>query len=259
MVLLDFTTLAQQCAPTVAHQTMAAVAASESSFNPYAIGVVGGRLQRQPRSLDEALVTARELAAKGWNFSVGIGQVNRHNLEKNAISYEEAFTPCANLRASAGILTDCYERARVQFPSQGEALKAAFSCYYSGNFTRGFKPDRPGEVSYVDKVLARADGAKPPPIPVVPEVSAEDSAGAQARAVAVKAHREAPGAPTQDAPFSKAAPSGFVIRHGSVTVDDQPSGFVVRQGDGAGQPAQAVLPQPQIEQGPTRDNQGGQP
>ncbi|MGP5829257.1 transglycosylase SLT domain-containing protein [Pseudomonas aeruginosa] len=48
--MLDFMVLAQQCAPTVAPQTMAAVVQVESSFNPYAIGVVGGRLQRQPKS-----------------------------------------------------------------------------------------------------------------------------------------------------------------------------------------------------------------
>ncbi|EPT7341098.1 hypothetical protein ACVR8P_005750 [Pseudomonas aeruginosa] len=43
--MLDFMVLAQQCAPTVAPQTMAAVVQVESSFNPYAIGVVGGRLR----------------------------------------------------------------------------------------------------------------------------------------------------------------------------------------------------------------------
>ncbi|HBN8308897.1 TPA: transglycosylase SLT domain-containing protein [Pseudomonas aeruginosa] len=48
--MLDFMALAQQCAPTVAPQTMAAVVQVESSFNPYAIGVVGGRLQRQPNT-----------------------------------------------------------------------------------------------------------------------------------------------------------------------------------------------------------------
>ena len=48
--MLDFMVLAQQCAPTVAPQTMAAVVQVESSFNPYAIGVVeltnvGNRIQ----------------------------------------------------------------------------------------------------------------------------------------------------------------------------------------------------------------------
>ena len=38
----------------------------ESSFNPYAIGVVGGRLERQPRNLPEAVATARMLEKNGF-------------------------------------------------------------------------------------------------------------------------------------------------------------------------------------------------
>lgn len=57
--MLDFMVLAQQCAPTVAPQTMAAVVQVESSFNPYAIGVVGGRLQRQPKSQAETACCTR--------------------------------------------------------------------------------------------------------------------------------------------------------------------------------------------------------
>ena len=37
----------------------------ESSFNPYAIGVVKGRLTRQPRNLQEALQTVKMLEAGG--------------------------------------------------------------------------------------------------------------------------------------------------------------------------------------------------
>ena len=43
----------------------------ESGANPYAIGVVGGRLARQPKTLEEAVATARMLEAKGYNFSLG--------------------------------------------------------------------------------------------------------------------------------------------------------------------------------------------
>ena len=54
----------------------------ESSFNPYAIGVVGGRLARQPANLPEALATVRMLEGRGYNFSLGLAQVNRYNLAK---------------------------------------------------------------------------------------------------------------------------------------------------------------------------------
>lgn len=113
----------------------------ESSGNPYAIGVVGGRLQRQPRNLTEAISTANMLEKKGYNFSLGIAQVNRYNLKKYGLhSYEQAFQICPNLKAGALILKECYDRAKDWGKS--------FSCYYSGNFVTGYKH------GYVQKVFA---------------------------------------------------------------------------------------------------------
>jgi len=166
--LLDFIALAQQCAPTVAPQTMAAIVNVESSYNPYAIGVVKGRLERQPNNKQEAVATAKALAAEGWNFSIGVAQVNRYNLPKYNITIEQAFEPCTNLWAGSKILEECFLRADDNKRSDQQALKAAISCYYSGNFTRGFKPDVKGKPSYVEKVLASADK----PIKVIPIVPA---------------------------------------------------------------------------------------
>lgn len=167
--MLDFLALAQQCAPTVASQTMAAVVNVESRYNPYAIGVVGGHLARQPRNLNEAVATAQALQNAGWNFSVGVSQVNRYNLPKHGLSYGQAFEPCSNLRAGSKILEECYTRASARIHDQQQALRAAFSCYYSGNFTRGFQPDKAGQPSYVQKVVASA-GEPIRAIPVVPTV-----------------------------------------------------------------------------------------
>ena len=49
----------------VPREVMQHVVQVESSFNPYAIGVVGGRLARQPRNLPEAVATARMLEQRG--------------------------------------------------------------------------------------------------------------------------------------------------------------------------------------------------
>lgn len=49
-------------------EVMRHVVRVESSNNQFAIGVVGGRLARQPQTLAEALATARTLEAKGYNF-----------------------------------------------------------------------------------------------------------------------------------------------------------------------------------------------
>jgi len=135
---------------------MAAVARVESGFNPFAIGVVGGRLVRQPANKAEAVATAKSLEQNGFNFSMGLGQVNRYNLPKYGMDYETAFEPCENLRVGAAILSECFARAKKTLVSDQAALQAAFSCYYSGNFSTGFRSDFQGQPSYVEKVLSSA-------------------------------------------------------------------------------------------------------
>lgn len=156
MDFIDFSHLVMQCTPSVHAQTMYAVVKTESSFNPFAIGVVDGRLKRQPRNLDEAIATARNLEAKGYNYSVGIAQVNKHNFAKYGLTIRTAFDSCMSIRAGGTILARCFASAKRKFPNDQKALRAAFSCYYSGNFLRGFRPDRPGDISYVDKVVRNA-------------------------------------------------------------------------------------------------------
>ena len=114
----------------------------ESSHNPYAIGVVGGHLVRQPKNLPEALATVRMLESRGFNFSLGLAQVNRYNLGKYGLdSYEKAFQKCPNLQAGSRILAECYNRL-------GGDWGKSFSCYYSGNSVTGFRH------GYVQKVFA---------------------------------------------------------------------------------------------------------
>ena len=148
------------------------VAQVESDANRYAIGVVGGRLLRQPASLDEAIATARSLEAQGYNFSVGVAQVNHANLKKYGLdTYEKAFSICGNLRAGSRILAQCYA-------DTGGVWGKAFSCYYSGDFTTGYRD------GYVQRVLtslshggAVGQGGEATvaaaPIPVLPSVDGD--------------------------------------------------------------------------------------
>lgn len=147
---MDFIAVAHQCAPHVHVTTLAAIVRQESGYNPFAIGVVGGALVRQPTTKQEALVTARALVAKGWNISVGIGQVNWSNLAKYGLTDDSAFDPCPNLRATADILSECYNRALRQDSREQNALRAALSCYFSGNFSTGFRS------GYVRSVVANS-------------------------------------------------------------------------------------------------------
>jgi type IV secretion system protein VirB1 len=202
--MLDFNTLAQQCAPGVHPTTLQAVVRTESRFNPYAIGVVGGRLARQPRDRAEAVATAKALNAQGINFSMGLGQVNKANLARYGLTYETAFDPCANLRAGSAILHDCYERATTAMGQSTQALRAAISCYYSGNFTRGEAADAKG-TSYVQRVVANAQTAAGPTnvVPAIPVVmdsqsdrparaSAPDAKTSSARRSSPKQQPDAP-------------------------------------------------------------------
>ncbi len=80
--MLDFAVLAQECAPQVHVDTLRRIVHVESGVNPYAIGVVEGRLQKQPGPLDEAIVTARSLQQGGHDFPVGLAQTDRRNFER---------------------------------------------------------------------------------------------------------------------------------------------------------------------------------
>ncbi|WP_431123590.1 transglycosylase SLT domain-containing protein [Variovorax paradoxus] len=121
-------------------QVMRHVVHVESGANPFAIGVVGGQLVRQPKTLEEAVATAQMLKSKGYNYSLGAAQVNQVNFRKYGFdTHEKAFDLCANLAAGASILANCHARA-------GGDWGKAFSCYYSGNFVGGFRS------GYVQKV-----------------------------------------------------------------------------------------------------------
>ncbi len=152
---LTFIAFVAACAPQVDIATAHALVAAESSFNAHAIGVVAGSLERQPRNRTEALATVRRLQADGWNYSVGLAQINVRNFERLGLTAQSAFDPCANLAAMQVVLTDCYDRATRQGTAPQRALRKALSCYYSGNFVTGF------EHGYVRRV------AKAVPAPVV--------------------------------------------------------------------------------------------
>ncbi len=134
---------ADATAQSVPDHIMQSIVHVESGNNPFAIGVVGDRLQRQPRTLSEAASTAERLQKLGKNFSVGLAQVNLSNFKWMGIKdWTAAFDRCTNLTAGAKIFSECYGRS-------GNDYAKAISCYYSGNFSTGFSH------GYVQKVTAR--------------------------------------------------------------------------------------------------------
>lgn len=142
---VTFLALAAACAPLVHPATASALVSVESAFNPHAIGVVGGALERQPRSRAEAIATARSLQANGWSYSVGLAQINSRNFERLGLEVASAFDPCRNLAAMQAVLSECLRRH--QEAAEQAALRKALSCYYSGNQVTGFRD------GYVQRVV----------------------------------------------------------------------------------------------------------
>jgi type IV secretion system protein VirB1 len=126
------------------------MATVESSLNPYAIGVVNGRLIRQPRSLLEGISTVTELRRLNARFSAGVLQIYIGNWAALGLDEVSVFEPCKNMQASARILTDCYARATKTSDDDQVALRRALSCYYSNNFVTGFRE------GYVQRIVAVA-------------------------------------------------------------------------------------------------------
>ncbi len=148
-----FIAVALACAPQVNVSTTRALVSVESAFNPWAIGVVRGVLDHQPLNRAQALSTARALQASGWNFSVGLGQINIHNLARLGLTLDAAFEPCANLAALQRVLLECFERSQgLSPPHLGDqlVLRRTLSCYYSGKVAAAYHQ------GYVNKVAAAA-------------------------------------------------------------------------------------------------------
>ena len=123
----------------------------ESGGNPYAIGVVGNSLQRQPRNESEAVATVKMLESKGFNYSIGIGQVNKVHFSrlKWDVDLLKGFNNCHNIVAATNIFMNCRSKAVkagysvISDKITNDGIKstpsdiAALSCYYSGDLKRG--------------------------------------------------------------------------------------------------------------------------
>lgn len=119
---------------------MSAIVRTESSAHPFAIGVVGHFLSRQPTSQIEANNLIAQLIEGQYNYSVGIAQINQSNFKTYGLHHGNMFDVCTNLKVGSKILKSCFD--------QHQNWQKAYSCYYSGNAVTGFKH------GYVAKVIS---------------------------------------------------------------------------------------------------------
>ncbi|MDA0385591.1 lytic transglycosylase domain-containing protein [Vibrio owensii] len=126
---------------------------NESARNPYAIAVVGAKAVNQPDNLEDALRIVSDLDKGGFNYSLGLMQINKKNFPAYGLTVEKAFDACTNIEVGADIYAHCYQRAQKQSPNKShqQLLDDAASCYYSGNFSRGYQKEGNKQVSYVEK------------------------------------------------------------------------------------------------------------
>jgi len=177
-MLAELAALALTCAPNIHPVTLDALIRHESGARQYAIGVnrKGKALPQQPHDLKAARRAAERLIAAGIDFDAGLGQINVRNWDWLGLTSTTVFDPCQNLAAAQTVLSDCYARALQGHRDQQQALRAALSCYNTGNFRRGFAN------GYVGKVLAQA-GIRVPalkPVTLPGGLSVDPAAAAEA-------------------------------------------------------------------------------
>ncbi len=147
---VEFLDLAQNCAPQVATEIIAAVISVESGFHPFAIRINTDRpLAEQPKTRAEAIETATTLIAEGHDIDLGLAGINSGNLGRLGISVSDTFDFCLNIKASAALLEGYYQVALKGGATTAQAEAVMLRSYYgNGDASVGEM------VGYDKKVLA---------------------------------------------------------------------------------------------------------
>ncbi len=90
-----------------------AIAKVESNFNPYAINVnANGRSIKEyyPANKQQAEIVLNYLIKHGYNFDVGIAQINIVNIRRWGLDPYSLLDPCYNLDVSARLLKELIAR-----------------------------------------------------------------------------------------------------------------------------------------------------
>ncbi|HCW3116841.1 lytic transglycosylase domain-containing protein [Citrobacter amalonaticus] len=167
-----FLAASMHCASSIPPDTAFDVARVESGFNPYAIAEIvpngKGVISHYPASEAEAVSLIEQLSLKGHRYSVGLMQITSTNFHHYDVTAHKLLDPCVNLSVFERILADCYRR--------GKSLKRALSCYYSGNFDTGLRPESAfNQTSYIQRIgyivpSTREDRQRPPDEKAMPEI-----------------------------------------------------------------------------------------
>jgi type IV secretion system protein VirB1 len=132
-----FGQLALRCGPSVAPSTLAAIARTESGFQPLSINDNTTATSGVPATPAIAIRIASELIEAGHSVDVGIMQINSRNFSPLGLTLQSAFDPCGSIAAAAAILVGDYAGGDTHERQQA-ALRVAISRYNTGDAQRGF-------------------------------------------------------------------------------------------------------------------------
>lgn len=181
----DFAGLAARCAGDVHPDTLRAVVAQESAFDPLVIGINGTEKRAvHPLTTDAAVAAAMRFIEQGRSIDVGLGQINSRNFRLLGLTVRAAFDPCQNLAASARLLRASYTRLLSSGRSTAAALDGAISEYNTG------KPDAGIANGYVAAVRGQAANEY-----AVPSIATSASVGSPSAPAVLVAEPKTPPAP----------------------------------------------------------------
>ena len=148
----DFAALAARCAPAVSAQTLAAVARTESAFDPWALHDNTTGLSENPDDSQTALADASAWVARGDSVDIGMMQINSANLPALNMTVASALDPCVSLAGGAEVLRAAFGNGDTS-PDAQVALLLALSRYNTGSPLKGIMN------GYALKVMANAGRA----------------------------------------------------------------------------------------------------
>ena len=180
----EFGQLALRCGASVAPSTLAAIARTESAFQPLSINDNTTGTSGVPATRDIAVQIASKLLEAGHSIDIGIMQINSGNFARLGLTLQAAFDPCRSVAAAALILAGDYTGGDSH-EGQQAALRVAISKYNTGDAQRGFAN------GYVHKVELAVRHVVPA-LDVGAAPAAIDSQPAPAAAPAIPVDPDAP-------------------------------------------------------------------
>ena len=108
--MMTFFTLAQQCAPAIALDLLAALSAVESGIDPLA--VIDGPKRASVATAGHALAAAVGVTDQGREVGVGLTGISATQLARLGVPLSDAFEPCRNLSAAQAVIEDTYRAAQ---------------------------------------------------------------------------------------------------------------------------------------------------